>query len=197
MSRKEAGRLELEHQLSEELGRRLSTRTILFHQVVAESLGLNPTDLKCLDLARSEADITAGRIAGVTGLTTAAVTSVLDRLEKAGLVQRVRDARDRRKVLVRLTPERAAEVGRLFESLDRAMRRLYAKYSTADLALILEFAARLEEVMQAETRKLRDRSGSSVKTTGGPLRPAIHMAGQSPSRRSDQRQVLNYGVSGG
>jgi DNA-binding MarR family transcriptional regulator len=162
LSRKEAGRLELEHQLSEELGRRLSTRTILFHQVVAESLGLNPTDLKCLDLARSEADVTAGRIAGVTGLTTAAVTSVLDRLEKAGLVQRVRDARDRRKVLVRLLPERAAEVGRLFESLDRAMRRLYAKYSTADLALILEFAARLEEVMQAETRKLRDRSGSSV-----------------------------------
>lgn len=159
MSRKETGRLELEQQLSEKLGRRLSARTILFHQVVAENLGLNPTDLKCLDLARSETDVTAGRIAEVTGLTTAAVTSVLDRLEKSGLVERVRDAQDRRKVLVRPMPGRAAEVGRLFESLERAMRKLYSEYSTASLALILEFAGKLEEVMQAETKKLRDRSG--------------------------------------
>jgi len=158
LSRKDSGRLELERQLNENLGRRLSARTILFHQVVAENLGLNPTDLKCLDLARSEADVTAGRIAEVTGLTTAAVTSVLDRLEKSGLVERVRDAKDRRKVLVRLVPDRASEVERLFESLERSMRKLYSEYSTADLELILEFATKLDEVMQTETKKLRERN---------------------------------------
>lgn len=155
MSRKDAARMELERQLSEQLGRRLSARTVLFHEAVAGKLGLNPTDLKCLDLARAEDQVTAGRIAELTGLTTAAVTSVLDRLEASGLVRRVRDTGDRRRVLVVPVAERAAEVGRLFESLEKAMRQLYAEYSSADLALIREFAGKLEEVMQSETTKLR------------------------------------------
>jgi DNA-binding MarR family transcriptional regulator len=147
--------MELERQINEQLGRRLSGRTVLFHQAVAEKLGLNPTDLKCLDLARAEASVTAGRIAELTGLTTAAVTSVIDRLEASGLVRRVRDTEDRRRVLVVPVPERAAEVGRLFESLERAMRQLYGEYSNADLSLIRDFAEKLEEVMHAETLKLR------------------------------------------
>ncbi len=146
----------MERQVSEQLGRRLSARTLLYHQAVAERLGLNATDLKCLDLARTESDITAGRIAEVTGLTTAAVTSVIDRLERSGLVRRERDPGDRRKVLVRTVAERGVEVGKLFESLDRSMRQLFARYTNAELALIHGFAVRLEEVLLAETLKLRD-----------------------------------------
>lgn len=155
MSRKDAARVELERQINEQLGRRLSARTVLFHEAVAGRLGLNSTDLKCLDLARAEASVTAGRIAELTGLTTAAVTSVIDRLEASGLVRRVRDISDRRKVMVVPVPERAAEVGRLFESLDRAMKQLYSEYSSEDLALIRDFAGKLEEVMHTETLKLR------------------------------------------
>lgn len=155
MSRRDAARLDLERQLSEQLGRRLSARTMLFHEAVAEKLGLNATDLKCLDLARSEAPVTAGRIAEMTGLTTAAVTSVIDRLEASGLVQRVRDTGDRRRVHVVPLPERAAEVGQLFESLDKAMNRLYGEYTSEQLALIREFAGKLEEIMRAEAMKLR------------------------------------------
>ena len=155
MSRQDAARVELERQINEQLGRRLSARTVLFHEAVAGRLGLNSTDLKCLDLARAEASVTAGRIAELTGLTTAAVTSVIDRLEASGLVRRVRDISDRRKVMVVPVPERAAEVGRLFESLDRAMKQLYSEYSSEDLALIRDFAGKLEEVMHTETLKLR------------------------------------------
>ena len=155
MSRKDAARVELERQINEQLGRRLSARTVLFHEAVAGRLGLNSTDLKCLDLARAEVSVTAGRVAELTGLTTAAVTSVIDRLEASGLVRRVRDISDRRKVMVVPVPERAAEVGRLFESLDRAMKQLYSEYSSEDLALIRDFAGKLEEVMHTETLKLR------------------------------------------
>jgi DNA-binding MarR family transcriptional regulator len=155
LSRKDAARVELERQINEQLGRRLSARTVLFHEAVAGRLGLNSTDLKCLDLARAEVSVTAGRIAELTGLTTAAVTSVIDRLEASGLVRRVRDISDRRKVMVVPVPERAAEVGRLFESLDRAMKQLYSEYSSEDLALIRDFAGKLEEVMHTETLKLR------------------------------------------
>jgi DNA-binding MarR family transcriptional regulator len=143
--------------VTDQLGRQLGAHALLFHQAVAERLGLNATDLKCLDLARHEQDITAGRIAELTGLTTAAITSVIDRLEKSGIVRRERDSRDRRKVFVRPVPERGAEIGKMFESLTRAMRQLYATYSVADLTLLRDFAMEADKVMLAETRKLRQR----------------------------------------
>ena len=101
--------------------------------------------------------ITAGRIAELTGLTTAAITSVIDRLEASGIVRRERDSSDRRKVFVRPIPERAAEIGKMFESLTRSMRELYAKYSVADLTLLRDFATEADQVMLDETRKLRER----------------------------------------
>lgn len=155
MSRKSSGRAELEHDVTERLGRRLGAHALLFHQAIAEQLGLNATDLKCLDVARDERDITAGRLAELTGLTTAAITTVIDRLENSGVVRRERDANDRRKVFVRPVPERAEEIGRLFASLDHSMRQLYAKYSTEDLTLIRDFAIEAAQVMQDETKKLR------------------------------------------
>jgi DNA-binding MarR family transcriptional regulator len=157
MSRKMTGRQELERSVTEQLGRQLGGHALLFHQAVAERLGLNATDLKCLDLARNERDITAGRIAELTGLTTAAITSVIDRLESAGVCRRERDSSDRRKVFVRPIPERGVEIGQLFESLDRSMRQLYADYSVANLTLLRDFAMRADTIMLAETKKLRDR----------------------------------------
>jgi DNA-binding MarR family transcriptional regulator len=82
-----------------------SALTVMFHTKVAEQMGLSPTDEKCLDLAmRADGPLTAGRIAELSGLSTGAVTGVIDRLERAGFVRRVRDPHDRRKVLVEVTP---------------------------------------------------------------------------------------------
>jgi DNA-binding MarR family transcriptional regulator len=141
--------------LNEQLGRQLSAYTLLFHQAVAERLGLNSTDLKCLDLARWEPVLTPGRLAELTGLTTAAVTSILDRLEKAGYVQRERDLVDRRKVIVRSLPGRTEEVNHIFLSLDQALSKLYKEYSKEELSLLNEFANRVGQILQSETVKLR------------------------------------------
>src|SRR6187399_25304 len=88
-----------------ELGREMSTLAVLRHARIAEKMGLSGTDHKALDLAsRAGGPLTAGRIAQLTGLSTGAVTGVIDRLERAGLVRRVRDTEDRRKVLVEIIP---------------------------------------------------------------------------------------------
>src|SRR6476646_4089911 len=89
-----------------------STHTVLFHTAVAERLGLNPSDHKVADiLALEEGPVTPGRLAELTGLTTGAVTGVLDRLENAGFVAREPDPADRRRIILRLRPGRIAEVG--------------------------------------------------------------------------------------
>src|SRR3954464_9439450 len=101
-----------------QLGRELSTRTILFHQAVADCLGIAATDHKCLGfIAEADHPVTAGELATLTGLTTGATTGVIDRLEGAGLAFRERDPRDRRRVVVAAAPTAHARVAPLFEGL--------------------------------------------------------------------------------
>src|SRR3979411_2911783 len=76
--------------------------TDAFDDAVAQRLGLNRSDLRCLDWL-SDGPKSAGQLAAATGLTSAATTTLVDRLERRGLVRRVRDAADRRKVLVEMT----------------------------------------------------------------------------------------------
>src|ERR1700759_1564000 len=85
-----------------ELGRKMSTQTVFLHQAIAQGVGLNATDTKCIDLIlRSpESSVTAGWLADMTGLTTGAITHILDRLEKRQFIERVRDPQDRRKVRI-------------------------------------------------------------------------------------------------
>ena len=114
MSRQLAERAELLAGLAM-AGRRLSTATIMFHQAIADRLGLNVTDHKCIDLLLLKGPQTAGELAAQTGLTTGAITAVIDRLEKAGFAHRQDDPRDRRRVIVEVIPKRVGEIARLFE----------------------------------------------------------------------------------
>lgn len=155
-------RTHLHQVVGEHFGRQLSAYTLMFHQAVAQRLGLNVTDLKCLDLARGEAPVTPGRLAELTGLTTAAVTTVLDRLERAGFVRRERDLNDRRKILVRPLSERAEEVARLFAPLDQAVAHLLAQYTTEELTLLDQFALRVGEILQRETARLREQAAEEA-----------------------------------
>jgi DNA-binding MarR family transcriptional regulator len=70
---------------------------------VAALLGVNRTDVLCLDILARLGTVPAGRLAEESRLTSGAITAVLDRLEKAGYVRRVADPRDRRRVLVETT----------------------------------------------------------------------------------------------
>ena len=138
-----------------ERGRNMGTAAIVFHQAVADRLGLNPTDHKCLDLVHRAGGATAGDLADWTELTTGAVTGVIDRLERAGFVRREEHPDDRRKVVVRVIPGRLPEVGRLFASLAEAMTALCGHYSEAELRVIVDYLTRSAELFRRETRLLR------------------------------------------
>lgn len=90
--------------------------TQAFDDAVGRAIGLNPTDLRCLDWL-ADGPKTAGALSAGTGLSSAATTTLIDRLERKGFVQRVRDPGDRRRVLVEMTPDGAARVGSFYGRL--------------------------------------------------------------------------------
>ena len=147
--------------------RQLATATILFHQAIADRLGMHVTDHKCGDILMGTGPITAGELAERTGLTTGSITGVIDRLEKAGFVRRAKDPGDRRRVIIEPFPERIErEVVPLFESIGRAMAELCARYNTRELAVIRDFLTRFHQVVFEETRKLRE-GGEHAKPAKG------------------------------
>jgi DNA-binding MarR family transcriptional regulator len=141
--------------------RELSTATILFHQAVADRLAMNVTDHKCAGILARSGPITAGELAARTGLTTGAITGVIDRLEKAGFVRRARDAGDRRRVIVEPDLKQIErKIGPLFESMGRAAVLVYSGYSVRELELLRDFAVRSLQLAEEETRKIRDATTS-------------------------------------
>ena len=149
-------RQELLRRVGQELGREMSAQTIFFHEVAARKMGLNATDTRCLDLiSRAESsEVTAGDLGRATGLTTGAVTGILDRLEKARLVERVRDTNDRRRVIVRPLPEASARLGNVYEGLGAAMVNLASGYRTKELELISGFLERQLLILQEQIARI-------------------------------------------
>ena len=135
--------------------RRWSAQGAIFGQTVAKTVGISGSDLECLDFLNLEGRVTAGRLAEVMGLTTGAITGVVDRLEKAGLVRRERDPDDRRKVFIATAPESIAKVGRFYEHMQRGMVKLGQSHWDAELRLLLEFASKGYETMLAATEELK------------------------------------------
>jgi len=149
-------RQELLQRLGMDLGRELSDNNVFFHELVARKFGLNATDMRCLDLiAHAGAnELTAGDLGRATGLTTGAITGILDRLEAAALVARIRDAIDRRRVIVRPRPEAVSRVAKLYESLGEAMMKLAASYTTAELEIISDFLERDLAILKDQIARL-------------------------------------------
>ncbi|SHE79604.1 MarR family winged helix-turn-helix transcriptional regulator [Streptoalloteichus hindustanus] len=138
-----------------ELGRSMGSATVMFHTQVAERLGVSPTDHKCLDLVvQARVPITAGRLAELSGLSTGAVTGVVDRLERAGFVRRVRDPQDRRKVLVEPTGTHVRIATGLFDGVRRGVAELVAQYDERQLAAVEGFLETMTEVLRRETARL-------------------------------------------
>ena len=158
---------ELEHAM-----RRSSAQGVIFGQTVANRAGISASDLECLDFLNLEGRVTAGRLAEVTGLTTGAITGVVDRLEQAGLVRRERDDSDRRKVFIATVPENIAKVGRFYEHMQRAMLKLWESYSDAELRLLLRFATQGYETMLAATEELKAMMEAPEGKRAGARKPA-------------------------
>lgn len=139
-----------------DLGRIMSTQTVFLHQVIAQSVGLNATDTKCVDLIlRGPQDgVTAGWLSQMTGLTTGAITHILDRLEKRAFLERTRDTRDRRKVFVRVRPESLEPLMPKYEAIGKAYMALVEQYSDKELQLICDYLEKTSAISERELMKL-------------------------------------------
>jgi DNA-binding MarR family transcriptional regulator len=135
--------------------RESSAQGVLFSHAVAAQAGIASSDLECLDIILLSGRATAGDLAKATGLTTGAVTGVLDRLESAGFVQRQRDPADRRKVWITVLPAVERQIAPRFHALAAAIDAVLTDYDTATLATMLEFHRRARQVLVQETEKLQ------------------------------------------
>ena len=128
----------------------------LLGQVSAERIGINVTDLNCLNIVALTGPMTAGDLARATGLTTASITGVLDRLEQGGFIRRERDPKDRRRVIVNVKAGRGLrEIGLTFGPLVKAWRATAGSYSDEELRLLLEFQRKLEDIVRGQLARLR------------------------------------------
>lgn len=134
---------------------RSATDAVMMHQAVADRLGLHVTDLRCLNLLRLGGPATAGELATQTGLTTGAITRMIDRLLKAGYVRREHDEQDRRRVIVSVIQERIDEIAPHYEILAREFGAAMADYTAEQMELVLEVFNRLHETSLRVTALLR------------------------------------------
>jgi DNA-binding MarR family transcriptional regulator len=137
--------------------RRTGSLMQLMGQAAADRIGINNTDLNCLNILSFSGHMTAGELAKATGLTTASITGVIDRLEEAGFVRRERDPHDRRRVVVRLSLDKAvSDVASVFAPMLRDWREMARRYSDDELRLIVDFYGRVEQVFRKHLIRLRD-----------------------------------------
>ena len=133
--------------------RRFVGRVMLFHSAVAARLGLNATDVNCLRLLEDEA-MSAGELSNRIGLTGAATTALIDRLEKAGFARRERSKEDRRRLTIHADARKLQEVDALYGSQGDRMSRLLAKYSAEEFAVIMDFLEQTSTALNAEIQTL-------------------------------------------
>jgi DNA-binding MarR family transcriptional regulator len=137
--------------------RQTGSLMVLMTQAAADRIGINATDLNCLNILSFSGKLTAGELAKATGLTTASITGVVDRLEQAGFVRRERDVQDRRRVVIHPDTERAlGTIAPVFGPMLGAMQRLADQYTDDELRLIVEFYAQLRGILRDHLARLRE-----------------------------------------
>lgn len=128
-----------------------------FDALAARTLGVNMTDLHCLNILESRSGLTAGELAAEAGLTSGAVTGVIDRLERAGYVRRAADPADRRKVKVEVTPAFYERAEAIWSPLKRDWDEVLARRFTADeLDDVIAFLRATNDLARSHLDRLRD-----------------------------------------
>ncbi len=141
--------------------RRVNVRGSVFGQSVAVRLGLSDSDIEALETLMDSGAATAGRLAELMGLTTGAVTRLIDRLEQSGYVRRVADPGDRRRVIVEVVPEKVTAVEAMFGRLGGATAEEISRYTDEQLDLIGDFLTRMAEVTREEASRLRENDSAT------------------------------------
>lgn len=132
-----------------------SIGAVLFHQAVGQVLGINVTDMKCLDIVTLKGSASPSQLAALTGLTSGSTTAMIDRLEKRGLVERRPHPEDRRATVIVITRKAARRLPPLFKSLAMAMQALVSSYPARDLDVLADFFGRATDLWKLERERLQ------------------------------------------
>lgn len=127
----------------------------LFRNAVSEWAGINVTDMECLRLLFLKGIATPSELARHTGLTSGATTAMLDRLEKAGLIERRPNPDDRRGFLIAPAKSSAGKAASWFESARKAQDELISSYSESELEIISDVFERFTKLWDEEREKVR------------------------------------------
>jgi DNA-binding MarR family transcriptional regulator len=133
-------------------------------EAVAKRLGLNRTDLRCLSVLSQTSDASASTLADAAGLSRGAMTTALDRLEKAGFVERIWDQNDRRMVRLEMTAAARKEVDVLYGPLARQGAERLEAYSRDALAAVLRYLEDGQALQHDHARRIR---ALDERTAGG------------------------------
>ncbi|MDR9780832.1 MarR family winged helix-turn-helix transcriptional regulator [Rhizobium redzepovicii] len=136
--------------------RRASAMGVLISNTVAAKVGVSPVDLECLDYIVEHGEVTAGQISTRSGLTTGAVTGLIDRLEKAGFVKRKPSESDRRKVFVVAERESISRIEAFYEPVVEAMQKTVSAYTPAELDLIARFLDQASSASEAAIHTMQN-----------------------------------------
>ncbi len=161
-------------QLVEELGQALRQHDGLiasFFRALAARLGVTVTDMQVVEGLAASGPMTAGQLADLAGLTTGAITGMINRLEESGLVQRERDPEDGRRVIVRLVEhsDQLQRIAPLFQTREQAWGDLTGQYDDRQLAMLVDFFKRTNDVAQQEIHWLREAPQRGDEPTSAPL----------------------------
>ena len=141
--------------------RALSSEMDRLDQAAADLYGLNRTDMRALEIVSRAGPLTPTGLARLLGFTTGGVTTVLDRLERAGYVRRRADAADRRRLVVEVTAATTARDQEAFGDLIRQTGELLATYTEDQLAVIDDFLTRARQLTAAYASTLTDRHSTA------------------------------------
>jgi len=149
-------RARLLEELAREL-RQLNGLSASFFRAAAARIGVTVTDMQVIENLASTGPTTAGQLAELTGLTTGAITGMLNRLEEAGLVRRERDPDDGRRVIVRLAPDKdqIRGMGPYFDSIGKAWDEMASHYDDEQIAFLVEFLKRGNALSRQEILRLQ------------------------------------------
>jgi DNA-binding MarR family transcriptional regulator len=156
-----------------------------FSDGVAKNLKLSRTDMRCLELVASRGPLTAGRLAEESGLTTGAVTFILDRLEEAGMVARRRDTEDRRRVWVEIVPAAQERLAGLQQPVADEMRQVAQHFKADELAIVRDFMRQAKEVFQRHVSEAVTGDAGTWDSQRDAVRTAAHTTAEGSGGASE------------
>ncbi|HEY1349306.1 MAG TPA: MarR family transcriptional regulator [Ktedonobacteraceae bacterium] len=147
-----------------------------FFRAAAARVGITITDMQVIDVLHLTGPMTAGQLADLTGLSTGAITGMLNRLEEAGLVRRERDPGDGRRVIVQPVPDtdEMQKIDAIFDSLGEAWDDVISRYDNEQLSLLLEFLRRSNTLSRKEIVRLREVPSGKEGIFSAPLGDMAH-----------------------